>query len=285
MGDLASALKRTLEDAFGHVRLRGEISGFKRHSSGHCYFTLKDERACMDAVIWKGCAAMLRFRPEDGLEVVATGRLTTYPGSSKYQIVIEHLEPAGAGALMALLDKRRRQLAAEGLCRTFHLEHGLACVALRTSRFFPEDDDEPQARQRWSQDNLQANELLHRRVDLEDVVEAHRVALREAGRIGHGRFIVSATTPFLPEDCAALGRDAAAVLRLRVPGWEGIYARHGWTPPGTLDRVYDNRAAREVLGWQPRIDFAAALARLEATGELRSPLARLIGQKGYHRAG
>ena len=175
--------------------------------------------------------------------------------------------------------------AAEDLCELMHRLHGLPVIVLRTSRFFPEDDDEPQARQRWSQDNLQANELLHRRVDLEDVVEAHRVALREAGRIGHGRFIVSATTPFLPEDCAALGRDAAAVLRLRVPGWEGIYARHGWTPPGTLDRVYDNRAAREVLGWQPRIDFAAALARLEATGELRSPLARLIGQKGYHRAG
>ena len=109
------ALKRTVEDAFGHVRVRGEISGFKRHVSGHCYFTLKDERACMDAVIWKGCAAMLRFRPEDGIEVIATGKLTTYPGRSKYQIVVDRLELAGQGALMALLDKRRRALAAEGL--------------------------------------------------------------------------------------------------------------------------------------------------------------------------
>ncbi len=109
------ALKRTVEDAFGHVRVRGEISGFKRHASGHCYFTLKDERACMDAVIWKGCASMLRFRPEDGIEAVATGRLTTYPGRSKYQIVVDRLELAGQGALMALLDKRRRALAAEGL--------------------------------------------------------------------------------------------------------------------------------------------------------------------------
>lgn len=97
------------------VRLRGEISGFKRHASGHCYFTMKDERACIDAVIWKGCAAMLRFRPEDGIEVVATGRITTYPGRSKYQIVVDRLELAGQGALMALLDKRRRALAAEGL--------------------------------------------------------------------------------------------------------------------------------------------------------------------------
>jgi nucleoside-diphosphate-sugar epimerase len=174
--------------------------------------------------------------------------------------------------------------AAEDLCELMHRSAGLPVIVLRTSRFFPEDDDEPAARARHARDNLQANELLHRRVDLEDVVEAHRVALREAGRIGHGRFIVSATTPFLPEDCAALGRDAAAVLRQRVPGWETVYASRGWTAPRTLDRVYDNRAAREVLGWQPKIDFAAALARLEATGDLRSPLARLIGQKGYHRA-
>jgi exodeoxyribonuclease VII large subunit len=115
VSELSSALKRTVEDAFGHVRVRGEISGFKRHSSGHCYLTLKDENACIDGVIWRASAAALRFRPEDGVEVIATGRLTTYPGRSKYQVVIERLEIAGAGALMALLDKRRRMLAAEGL--------------------------------------------------------------------------------------------------------------------------------------------------------------------------
>jgi exodeoxyribonuclease VII large subunit len=115
VSELSTSLKRAVEDAFGHVRVRGEISGFKRHSSGHCYLTLKDENACMDAVVWRANAAALRFRPEDGIEVVATGRLTTYPGRSKYQIVIERLELAGQGALMALLDKRRRQLAAEGL--------------------------------------------------------------------------------------------------------------------------------------------------------------------------
>ena len=104
-----------MEDAFGHVRVRGEISGWKRAASGHCYLTLKDENACIDGVIWKATASALRFRPEDGIEVVATGRLTTYPGRSRYQIVIERLELAGQGALMALLDKRRRALAAEGL--------------------------------------------------------------------------------------------------------------------------------------------------------------------------
>ena len=115
VSELSAALKRTVEDAFGHVRVRAEISGFKRHGSGHCYLTLKDDRACIDGVIWKGQAAALRFRPEDGIEVIATGRLTTYPGRSKYQLVIDRLELAGQGALMALLDQRRRALAAEGL--------------------------------------------------------------------------------------------------------------------------------------------------------------------------
>jgi exodeoxyribonuclease VII large subunit len=115
VSELSGALKRTIESAFGLVRVRGEISGWKRHASGHCYFTLKDEAACIDAVIWKGQAASLAFRPEDGAEVIATGKLTTYAGRSKYQIVVSRMELAGEGALMALLDKRRRMLAAEGL--------------------------------------------------------------------------------------------------------------------------------------------------------------------------
>jgi exodeoxyribonuclease VII large subunit len=115
VSELSLSLKRAVEDAFGHVRVRGEISGFKRHGSGHCYMTLKDDRACIDAVIWKGNALGLRFAPEDGAEVIATGRLTTYPGRSKYQLVIDRMELAGQGALMALLDRRRRALAAEGL--------------------------------------------------------------------------------------------------------------------------------------------------------------------------
>jgi len=113
--ELSMSLKRTIETSYGRVRVRGEISGFKRHASGHCYFSLKDEGACMDAVVWRGSAQALAFRPEDGAEVIATGKLTTYPGRSKYQIVVERMELAGEGALMALLDKRRRALAAEGL--------------------------------------------------------------------------------------------------------------------------------------------------------------------------
>jgi exodeoxyribonuclease VII large subunit len=115
VSELAGRLKRTVEDAFGFVRVRGEISGWKRAASGHCYLCLKDDKAVLDGVLWKANAGALPFRPEDGIEVVATGKLTTYPGRSRYQIVIERLELAGQGALMALLDKRRRALAAEGL--------------------------------------------------------------------------------------------------------------------------------------------------------------------------
>src|ERR1022692_542043 len=116
VSELSSALKRTVEDAYGHVRVRGEISGFRGpHSSGHCYFALKDENAKIEAVIWKGVHGRMRFKPQEGLEVIATGKLTTYPGSSKYQIVIEAIEPAGVGALMALMEERKKKLAAEGL--------------------------------------------------------------------------------------------------------------------------------------------------------------------------
>jgi len=113
--ELSMLLKRTVEDRFGHVRLRGEISGFKRAASGHVYLALKDDNAVIDGVMWKGTAARLAFRPEDGLEVIATGKITTYPGRSKYQIVIEGLELAGEGALMQLFEKLKARLSAEGL--------------------------------------------------------------------------------------------------------------------------------------------------------------------------
>lgn len=116
VSEVSFALKRTVEDAFGHVRVRGEISGFRGpHSSGHAYFAMKDDKARLEAVIWKGVYNRLSVKPEEGLEVIATGKITTYPGSSKYQIVIESLEPAGVGALMALLEARKKKLAGEGL--------------------------------------------------------------------------------------------------------------------------------------------------------------------------
>ena len=116
VSELSSAVKKTLETTYGYVRLRGEISGYRGpHASGHCYFGLKDEKSKIEAVIWRGVYSALRFKPQEGLEVIATGKVTTYPGSSKYQIVIEALEPAGAGALMALLEERKKKLGAEGL--------------------------------------------------------------------------------------------------------------------------------------------------------------------------
>src|SRR6201982_970477 len=116
VSELSAAVKRSIEDAYGFVRVRGEISGFRgAHSSGHCYFSLKDESAKIDAVIWKGAFARMRIKPEEGLQCISAGRLTPYPGQSKYQIVVETLEPAGLGALMALLEERKKKLAAEGL--------------------------------------------------------------------------------------------------------------------------------------------------------------------------
>jgi exodeoxyribonuclease VII large subunit len=116
VSELSAALRKTVEDAFGHVRVRGEISGYRGpHSSGHCYFALKDENAKIEAVIWRTAYGRMRIKPEEGLEVFVTGRLTTYPGQSKYQIVVETLEPAGIGALMALVEERKKKLAAEGL--------------------------------------------------------------------------------------------------------------------------------------------------------------------------
>ncbi|MGB6326772.1 MAG: exodeoxyribonuclease VII large subunit, partial [Methylocella sp.] len=137
VSELSAALKRTVEDRFGFVRVRGEISNYRGpHSSGHVYFCLKDQSARIDAVIWKGVFAKLRTKPREGLEVVATGKVTTYPGKSTYQIIVEALELAGIGALMALVEERRRKLAAEGLfdeARKRPLPFLPACIGVVTS--------------------------------------------------------------------------------------------------------------------------------------------------------
>jgi UDP-glucose 4-epimerase len=172
--------------------------------------------------------------------------------------------------------------AAEDLCRLFSRNEGLACVILRTSRFFPEEDDDPDARAAFADANLKTNEFLHRRVAIEDVVEAHLLALERAPSIRFGRYVVTATTPFRREDAERLRADAAAVVRERVPGWEDEYARRGWRMAASIDRVYDNALARRELGWRPKWDFAAIVARLRDTGDIRGPLARAVGEKGYH---
>jgi exodeoxyribonuclease VII large subunit len=115
VSEISQTLKKTVESSFSHVRIRGEVSSFKLHTSGHAYFTLKDESAVLDAVCWKGNVGRLQIRPEEGMEVIATGKLTTYPGRSKYQVVVESMEIAGEGALLKMLEARKKQLAAEGL--------------------------------------------------------------------------------------------------------------------------------------------------------------------------
>jgi UDP-glucose 4-epimerase len=173
--------------------------------------------------------------------------------------------------------------AAEDLCQLFSRQARLACIVLRTSRFFPEEDDNPVVRAAYADDNLKVNELLYRRVDLEDVVSAHLLAMQHAPAIGFGRYIVSATTPFVPADLAELRVDAPGVVRRHVPEFEAEYARRGWTMLPSIDRVYVNERARRELGWHPRHDFRRTIERLAVGGEVRSPIARLVGSKGYHR--
>jgi UDP-glucose 4-epimerase len=174
------------------------------------------------------------------------------------------------------------KLAAEDLCRLLNRKHGLGCVVLRTSRFFPDEDDDPQTRRAYEDGNVKANELLFRRVDLEDVVEAHLLAADKAQSIGFGRFIVSATTPFLPGDAQELRRDAAAVVQKYVPQYREAYERLGWRMFPTLDRVYVNAKARDALGWKPKRDFAYVVECLRKGVDPRSELARAVGVKAYH---
>lgn len=171
---------------------------------------------------------------------------------------------------------------AEDLCELHQRERGLPCIVLRTSRFFPEADDSEELRTSFDDLNLKVNELLNRRVELDDVVDAHRLAIEQAPSLGFGRYIVSATTPFSPGDVAALRSDAAAVIRRLFPDSERIYADRGWKLPPTIDRVYVNVLARRELGWAPQYDFGRALERLQAGEDPRSPLARVVGAKGYH---
>ena len=151
------------------------------------------------------------------------------------------------------------KLAAEGLCRLHHIEHGLNCVVLRTARFFPEEDD---TLRDLSGPNLKANEFLHRRLTVEDAAEAHVVALDRAAEVGFGVFVISAPPPFRRDEAGELKRDAAAVIARHFPDAPDLYARQGWRLPGSIGRVYDPAAAETALGFRCRTDFAAILAAL-----------------------
>ena len=172
--------------------------------------------------------------------------------------------------------------AAEDLCEIIARDHGLPVVVLRVARFFPEDDDRDEVRAAYDGANVKANEYLYRRVDIQDVADAHLLAMAGAPAIGFGRYIISATTPFTPADRAGLGRDAPAVVRRLFPDADAEYARRGWAMFGVIDRVYVNDRARAALGWRPRYDFRTVLDRLKAGQDPRSPLAQAVGAKGYH---
>jgi UDP-glucose 4-epimerase len=172
--------------------------------------------------------------------------------------------------------------AAENLCELVWRDHRLPCLILRTSRFFPEDDDRDDARAAYDDLNLKVNELLYRRVDIQDAVDAHLRALERAPEIGFGRYIISATTPFGRGDLAELHRDAPGVVRRLFPDYEETYASRGWSMLPVVDRVYVNARARDELGWSPAYDFRRALDSLVAGEDPRSPLALTIGAKGYH---
>jgi nucleoside-diphosphate-sugar epimerase len=172
--------------------------------------------------------------------------------------------------------------AAEDLCWLFHRNQALPSIVLRTSRFFPEEDDNESIREAYNDMNVKVNEFLYRRVDIEDVVDAHLLAAKEAPRIGFGRYIISATTPFLIDDLSDLRVDAPRVVRRRIPEFETLFAERGWRMFPIIDRVYANGLARRELGWNPRYDFRFVIERLKMGEDLKSPLAGLVGSKGYH---
>jgi UDP-glucose 4-epimerase len=174
------------------------------------------------------------------------------------------------------------KVTAENLCEMFHHCQGLACLVMRTSRFFPKPDDDSSVRKAYQDANLKVNEYLYRRGDLQDIVDAHLLALEKAPSIGFGRCIISASTPFRPEDLTSLRNNAPKVVERRVPQYADVYARRGWKMFPGIERVYINERARKEPGWQPKYDFPRLMEILKAGNEPFSPLARLDGSKGYH---
>lgn len=174
------------------------------------------------------------------------------------------------------------KVAAEELCELFARAHGLPCLVLRTSRFFPEADDDAELRQRYDDLNLKLNEYLYRRVDLADAVDAHLCAIARLPELRFGRFVVSATAPFAREHAPRLRGALADVVRELFPDYEAEYARRGWHMLPGIDRVYVNQRARDALGWRPRFDFGSVLARLHRGESAFSELAHQVGSKGYH---
>jgi|TARA_B100000315_G_scaffold221383_1_gene224721 nucleoside-diphosphate-sugar epimerase len=225
------------------------------------------------------------------LEAAAAARLRRFVFTSTTSVFGDVLTPpAGAPAIWITEDVEPvpkniygvTKAAAEDLCQLFHRNHGLSCLVLRTSRFFPEEDDSAAIRESFAGDNAKANEFLFRRVDLEDAVSAHLCAVERAPEIGFGRYIISATTPLARQDLADLRTDAADVVGRRVARYEAVYRRRGWRMFAAIDRVYVNKKARDELGWRPVYDFGKIVDQLDGGESMGSELARQVGIKGYH---
>jgi UDP-glucose 4-epimerase len=206
----------------------------------------------------------------------AFGRALTPPPGAPAAWITEDVAPVPRNIYGAT------KTAAEDLCELVHRDNGLPCLILRTSRFFPEEDDRDDVRSTYADANVKLNELLYRRVDLEDVVSAHRLALERAPELGFGRYVVSATTPFTRDDLAELRGNAAAVVHRLFPDAGRLFEARGWRMFPSIERVYVNARARDELGWAPRWDFRHALDRVAAGEEPRSELAAAVGAKGYH---
>jgi UDP-glucose 4-epimerase len=171
--------------------------------------------------------------------------------------------------------------AGEDLCQLAYRNQDLPCVVLRVARFFPEADDTPDAHEGRTDDNIKADEYASRRVALEDAVDAHLLAAERAPRLGCRRYVISATTPFRPEDLSELRTDAPVVFARRAPLAAAVWAERGWRFPSRLDRVYVNTGARRELGWRPRFDLDAIARMVAAEGSVRTPMARQVGSKAY----
>lgn len=206
----------------------------------------------------------------------AFGRALTPHGGAPAAWITEDVRPVVRNIYGAT------KIAAEDLCELAHRDDGLPVVVLRTSRFFPEEDDRDDVRTAYADLNLKVNEFLYRRVDIADVVAAHLLAATKASEVGFGRYVISATTPFTEDDLEQLAVDAPAVVARLFPDQPRIYADLGWTMFPRIERVYVNDGARTALGWAPRYGFRTVLDSVAGGADPRSQLARIIGSKGYH---
>jgi UDP-glucose 4-epimerase len=173
--------------------------------------------------------------------------------------------------------------AAEELCQLFYRNEKLPCLVLKTSRFFPEQDDQKVISENYEDGNVKANEYLYRRVEIGDVVSAHLLAIEKAPTIGFNKYIISATTPFTQNDLSGLYIDAPKIVGQLFPDYESLYSTFNWKMFPVIDRVYVNDKARKELGWNPIYDFRYILELLKVSEDIKSPLAKAIGIKGYHK--